>query len=317
MPALKNKLLDRLPGDEDLELCLGLFSFLGESAATPVEPVYTQLARLEGPENAIEVLQLDRPVTGRGNRDGVYWVSAENLQLSWVYVPEVAVDEVEDLSRDSYLKLLEQVHSSGFPELVRFWNFLPHINQGNGDRELYKRFCTGRLDAFNTCNVSEAKYPAASALGHYQAGMTIAVLSSHRAARHFHNPRQVDAYKYPRQYGPSSPSFARASLLQLGSSSLYFVSGTASIVGHNSVHIDELEPQLETTADNIRCLLDEAGFAISDINLLRVYLRNVQDKAECARVLDGLFPRVETLYLHADVCRAELLVEIECICSKN
>lgn len=317
MTALKNRVIDCFPDQEDLDLCLGLFAFLGDYPAASVELLHTQLARIAGPEAAVEVLELDNPVTGRGAVGDVHWVASGNLQLSWIYLSDIEFDAIEELARDAYSKLLAHLQSSDCSHPVRFWNFLPGINTGEGDQELYKQFCTGRFDAFKSYGIGDGQFPAASALGHYQRGFTVALLSSHTAAQHYRNPRQVDAFSYPRQYGPSSPSFARASLLLLESSALFFVSGTASIVGHESVHVNQLEPQVHTTADNIMCLLEEADFALEDINLLRVYLRSVQDKARCEAVLDERFPRVERLYLHADICRSELLVEIECICSKG
>ncbi|MEM8940787.1 MAG: hypothetical protein AAGC91_01440 [Pseudomonadota bacterium] len=317
MPALVNRLLDGPPLNDDLDLCLGLFSFLGEDHLPRPEAIFTQLRRLEGPDTGVEVLEVDQPVIGRGSMQDVHWVKSDNLQLSWIYLPDAADRDIEALTEQAYDRLLRLVHKSEYPELVRFWNFLPQINHGSGDFELYKRFCKGRLNAFNTYAVSSDKFPAASALGHYQHGLTIALLSSHTPAEHIHNPRQVNAYQYPRDYGSSSPSFARASRLQVGGSSLYFISGTASIVGHESVHIGELEPQIRTTVDNINCLLKLGDFDQRDINLLRVYLRNVSDQPVCARLLDSLFPGVPKLYLHADVCRAELLVEIECLCSAD
>src|SRR3546814_7354125 len=57
------------------------------------------------------------------------------------------------------------------------------------------------------------------------------------------NPRQVSAYRYPRQYGPQQPSFARAMLPPPGSAMPLLLSGTASVVGHATAHVGELLAQ--------------------------------------------------------------------------
>jgi hypothetical protein len=58
----------------------------------------------------------------------------------------------------------------------------------------------------------------------------------------------VSAYDYPRQYGPAAPSFSRAALTP---DPLLLISGTASIVGHASVHLGDVTAQLEETLANL------------------------------------------------------------------
>jgi len=201
---------------------------------------------------------------------------------------------------------------------VRFWNYVPHINVGAGDQENYKTFCAGRLAAFRDFELDEAEFPAASAVGHYRDGITVYALTSAHTPRHHANPRQVDAFRYPRQYGASSPSFARATTLTIENAAtpqrLCFISGTASILGHSSVHHNDLRLQLYTTNDNILYLLKETGFKRSQIQTLRVYVRQAQDHLECKRIIEELYPNTPAIYIHADICRSELLVELECFC---
>ena len=177
-----------------------------------------------------------------------------------------------------------------------------------------KHFCTGRLQAFSEHGYGDLQFPAASAVGHYGQGITVYALTAASSADHHANPRQVDAFKYPRQYGPSSPSFARATTLGIAGQRLCFISGTASILGHSSVHRGDLKLQLYTTNDNILYLLKETGFERDDVRTLRVYLRHQEDYQACREIVDELFPKATILYTHADICRADLLVEIECFC---
>ena len=73
------------------------------------------------------------------------------------------------------------------------------------------------------------------------------------------NPRQVSAYHYPREYGTHSPVFSRAALLRQAQSLTLFISGTASIVGHRSLHLGDTAAQTRETLTNIEALLGEAN----------------------------------------------------------
>ena len=132
------------------------------------------------------------------------------------------------------------------------------------------------------------------------------------------NPRQVSAYRYPREYGPQSPTFARA-LLPPSPRVPLLLSGTASIVGHASQHADSLRAQLDETLTNLDSLLGAARERaptlsphLDGTSRLKVYVRDAADADAVAAQLEArLGTRVPWLMLHADVCRRELLVEIE------
>lgn len=274
----------------------------------------TRVELISHDEASHEVWQVDGDVLEKGSSGNCQWSRTKTLQFCAISVNLEPDDDYEKVSQVAYQELLAFIKASPHPELVRFWNYIPNINHGAGDNENYKRFCAGRLTAFNEHEYCDLQFPAASAVGHYQQGITIYALSAATSAQHHANPRQVDAFKYPRQYGPSSPSFARATTINLADQRLCFISGTASILGHSSVHRGDLRLQLYTTNDNILYLFKETGFKRSDIRTLRVYLRNKQDYAECQSIVSDLFPDSTVIYLHADICRADLLVEIECFC---
>lgn len=51
------------------------------------------------------------------------------------------------------------------------------------------------------------------------------------------NARQVSAYCYPRDYGLRAPALARTGKARLAGRRDLLIAGTASIVGHASLHI--------------------------------------------------------------------------------
>ena len=132
------------------------------------------------------------------------------------------------------------------------------------------------------------------------------------------NPRQVAAYRYPRQYGPQPPSFARAMLPPAGSDMPLLLSGTASVVGHETLHADSLSAQLEDTFANFGSLLDEAHRRRPGLparfgagTRLKVYLRDAGARAAVEAAMARLAPGVPVLLLHADICRRDLHIEID------
>ena len=58
------------------------------------------------------------------------------------------------------------------------------------------------------------------------------------------NPRQLAAWRYPRQYGPRPPTFARAMLAPDAVRLPLMLSGTGAVVGHASLQDDDLQAQL-------------------------------------------------------------------------
>ena len=264
--------------------------------------------------DSYEVWKAEGAQVEHGSEGNCAWARTNNLQFTAITAPLADGDDFEATAYAVYQELLSVIENCPHPELVRFWNYIPNINHGAGDSENYKRFCTGRLRAYSEHNLQDLQFPAASAVGHYGTGITVYALTASTSAEHHANPRQVDAFKYPRQYGPSSPSFARATTIELNEQRLCFISGTASILGHSSVHQGDLRLQLYTTNDNILYLLKETGFKASQIRTLRVYLRHKSDLEACQRIVAELFPGTTVLYTHADICRADLLVEIECFC---
>ncbi|MEL1266293.1 pteridine-dependent deoxygenase [Pseudoxanthomonas putridarboris] len=207
---------------------------------------------------------------------------------------------------------------SGYPHLLRIWNYFDAITLGEGDAERYRQFCVGRVQGLG--DVDTRTLPAATAIGSRDGRRVLQVfwLAAREPGRPLENPRQVSAYRYPREYGPQSPSFARA-LLPPSPQVPLLLSGTASIVGHASQHADSLRAQLDETLTNLDSLLSTACAQEPSLpphfdasSRLKVYVRDAQDADAVAAQLDArLGGRVPYLMLQADVCRRELLVEIE------
>ncbi len=225
-------------------------------------------------------------------------------------------DEVSDKTEQAYSWLLHHSSSVGMQHVVRTWNYLPAINQGEADQEVYKQFCQGRARAYLNRAIKAEDFAAASALGTQASAATIYQLSTKNPGQHFENPLQISAYQYPRRYGPESPSFARATIASIGGRRALFLSGTASVEGHLSIHPYKTREQTKTTISNINHLLGhvakKTGFK-PEPSFLKVYVRNTEDLKSVAEIVERTYG-CPSLYLKADICRRELMVEIDGHC---
>lgn len=259
-----------------------------------------------------EVISLADGLAERGEADGCHWNIIDDIACVATWVPEDECGDIENAACAAYMRLFGVLRDKGFHHVFRIWNFIPNINSGDGDCEEYKKFCVGRQRAFASMSLAPDAYPAASALGHHSGGAVIYALASRATqAVHHENPRQQSAYHYPREYGPISPSFARATRQRLSEREHIFVSGTASIIGHATCAPQSLREQLSITVENIALLLADIHDEHEPLRAIRVYLRHAADYAEALEHLTSVYPEQHMNFLLADICRANLLVEIE------
>jgi len=218
----------------------------------------------------------------------------------------VSADEtkpIEEVTREVYARVIEEVRAAGYPYFLRMWNHVGSLNEIERGLERYQRFCAGRHDAFIEAGYHhDVDLPAASAVGTPGRGLVTYYLAAREPGVQIENPRQVSAYRYPRQYGPKSPSFSRATIWR----DTVFVSGTSSVVGHETVHAGDVAAQLEETLRNIAMLVP-----LANVGAAKTYVRRAADYPLIADRLADVFPA--NLYLEADICRPDLLLEIEAV----
>lgn len=230
---------------------------------------------------------------------------------------------VHAATQRAYADLFTVLAATPCTHLLRLWNYLADINLETHGSERYRQFNAGRQQAFLDVqrNAFEGS-PAACALGTHGGPLRVYFLAGRMPPVPIENPRQVSAYRYPDTYGPRAPTFSRAALANVGlGRQALFISGTASIVGHQSVHVGDVLRQTEETLTNLATVRDaasaQAGRAFAaDEMFYTVYVRHASDLPVVREVFERTVGPAsqaarEAIYLHADVCRAELLVEIE------
>lgn len=230
---------------------------------------------------------------------------------------------VHAATQRAYADVFAVLAATPCTHLLRLWNYLADINLEAGGSERYRQFNAGRQQAF--LDVQRSAFegsPAACALGTHGGPLRVYFLAGRTPPVAIENPRQVSAYRYPDTYGPRAPTFSRAALAAVGAGrQALFISGTASIVGHESVHLGDVRRQTEESLTNLAAVREAAvarsGQPVPASDMYyTLYVRHAADLPVIRQVFEqavgpaSLAAR-EAVYLNADICRAELLVEIE------
>jgi chorismate lyase/3-hydroxybenzoate synthase len=246
---------------------------------SPVGPIQPEIAPLEQLDDALAaiafgiavpgaLLSVDVPQLGdvplvevwrsatpvrRSVRDGIALAANDD-----VIVGALACDSADAHRAGAcvYDRLIGVARAEGYPHVLRVWNHVRDINRVEDGLERYRAFSAGRHEAFAKHGYAmRGDLPAASAVGMGAGGVTSYFIASRAPAESAENPRQVSAYDYPPRYGPRSPSFSRAKR----AAGLVFISGTASVVGHETKHAGEVARQLEETLVNLDAIVHAAG----------------------------------------------------------
>ena len=225
--------------------------------------------------------------------------------------------------------------SSEYEHVVRTWFYLGGITDPERDTERYRElnrarsefyfdvpFCRSLLES----HIDHVVFPASTGIGMQGRGLVMGSLTLQTNREDvfllpLENPQQTPAYAYNPRYSPQSPKFSRAMALVLGDYVTTWISGTASIVNSESQHPGDIEKQTEQTIANIERLIarenfaahgiEGAGATLSDLAKIRVYVKQMEDFEKCRRVCERRLGNVPAIYALADICRPELLVEIE------
>lgn len=309
--------LDTLLAADDTLAVIGF----GSHAPRHADPRYLRVALEPLGAAPLELWRGSAPVTrgrdGDGGDGSIAWADDGTLLFAALELDEGDRD-IGATAEAIYARLLAFTRARGYPHLLRTWNYLDGITSGDGDAERYRHFCVGRARGIG--EVDAPTLPAASAIGRVDGARRLQVyaLAARTPGTPLENPRQLSAYRYPRQYGPQPPSFARA-MLPASPAMPLLLSGTAAVVGHESRHAGSVSAQLDETLRNFDSLLGAAHARRPGLparfgphTRLKVYVRDREELAEVAALLaTRLDPAVPRLVLHAAICRRELRIEID------
>jgi len=219
--------------------------------------------------------------------------------------------------------------SKRFPvnSIVRQWNYVEDILGFDDNKQRYQEFNNVRSD-FYADHFSRTGFPAATGIGMNRGGVIIefiAIKSKIANSIPIDNPGQVPAHVYSGNVlagdnlsKKETPKFERARYLNLFGKKLILISGTASIRGEKTVGKDDPAEQTRVTIENIRRLYSPLVLSkVSENNIepiyghSRVYVKNRKDFSAIKKTFKSYFGDLPVVYIIADICRDDLLVEIE------
>jgi chorismate lyase/3-hydroxybenzoate synthase len=228
--------------------------------------------------------------------------------------------------RNAYEKVLKKVSGLDYHP-VRFWNNVPRITApASRQRNRYMVFNEGRYDAlahfYGNASQFDQHMPTATAVNAGGDDVKIFCLCADKPSTPLNNPRQVAPYHYSKRFGPLPPCFARAVRLTHPANWLV-VGGTAAIRGEDSVYREDLSRQIQETFANLAALIAAArgetcvsqkhsATYLSAYRELRIYFPNLEHESQIREATRAAFQNVQRVEMVlADLCREELLVEIE------
>lgn len=222
----------------------------------------------------------------------------------------------------------------GLQHIVRQWNYIGDITDFENGNQHYQLFNNARTEFYKNIHF-ENGFPAATGISMSLKSIFVSVLAivptTDTSIAAIDNPLQIPAYNYPETVlveGKSNrqkttPKFERGKFISNGKSGIFFVSGTAAIRAEQSTNPNDADLQTQQTIENINFLISNENIkrysseknVYLSLNSIRVYVKRSEDYAKIKAEVDKAWPNVRAIYLLAEVCRTELLVEIEGIAS--
>ncbi len=270
-------------------------------------------------------------------QDGICYGVIESDEESMLFVEGIPASDFADSVRvqsdEVFCKLNEVLTLHGFAvdDIVRQWNYIGSIVDCRDGKQNYQEFNDAR-----TCYYAKGEwrngYPAATGIGAVGGGIVVGGIafkkrgSEESGVYPIDNPLQVAAHVYSKRVliddaenaVKSTPKFERAKLIETACGACCFVSGTAAIRGEDSVDAQSVRSQTIKTIENIEYLVSKEnlvryGCKPYDLKYvkLHVFVKNAEDYADVKAVVEEYYPDTLVIYSVADVCRSELLVEIE------
>jgi enamine deaminase RidA (YjgF/YER057c/UK114 family) len=263
--------------------------------------------------------------------DGVAWVYVDQA------VPRTSASGVYEKTICSFQQLRRLLPDGGarLDQVLRTWLCLGGIVDDEGPTQRYKELNRARADVYQHFHFLTERlperyhgpaFPASTGIGTGGRSLclsAVAVVSDADdvVATPLENPRQTSAYAYSFVYSPTSPKFSRGLALCHGKDTTLFISGTASITNSETRHAGDVVAQTHETLENITALIAEEnlsrhglpgrGTTLAGLGVARVYIKRPQDYVRVRAVCEQRLGIVPASYVVADVCRPDLLVEIE------
>lgn len=269
--------------------------------------------------------------------ESVDYLVIENEVSKWLFLGGITGDYQKDTIRMQSDTLFQKIgrildlEQMPVSSIVRQWNYIERITAFAENKQHYQEFNDSRSVFYQEANWVNG-YPAATGIGTQWGGVMvdlIAVTGNTVVIKAIDNPLQIAAHAYSQKVllgeedsllkKRTTPKFERAKSVDDSHYEVIYISGTAAIRDENSLNEVGLEAQTLATLENIDYLISSGNLGEFNVSLssdvspvyFRVYLKNKEFYEEARSIVRKHYPDISGIYLVADVCRAELLIEIE------
>ena len=295
----------------DVDECVASISFATSSNDATIE---TGLMPFGSSEVRFENWYTPQPPLARKQEAGLNYAVCDGFVFGSFVIH--SQQSVEEATVSFYQSMFHALQACGDFYPLRIWHYLP-ILYSPTEPTPYQLFCRARSDVIGSLGAS---YCSATVIGTGSRQGVFYFLAVKQAGDCIENPRQTSAYHYPSQYANPAPLFNRAMLHKVDNCIRLYISGTASIVGHQSCHPGDVVAQLNEIADNIESVISTTTKIVSsfkdksldDLRHVKIYLKQTSDYDKIKPSLENRFSNLhEAQIFHGEICRPELLIEIE------
>lgn len=276
-------------------------------------------------KNKEELFYINSFVTETEKED-VAISEAEEYSFLKITHNEKIYGSLENCSYEAFKKIFDFMKENPTLNFLRAWNYIPEILKVDG-LERYREFNLGRWNAWQEFGPKfengKPMRPAMTGIGSLEGPLIVEALFTKYPVIYLENPRQKQFIDYSEKWGPKPPISARGTLHLHPEGAEVFIAGTASLLGEEVAHADNIAEQTKETLRNIEALISKEnlsnyqqdyGFELNNLEGIRVYIKNPNTDLEIVKdIIENQFPNQEILYLHDDICRPGFLIEIEVI----
>ncbi|HBT75919.1 MAG TPA: hypothetical protein DEB39_03140 [Planctomycetaceae bacterium] len=326
------------------QLVRWMFRELDEIFIVPTSsPVMTYIPQCpaDGSLIAVEIFAIAGFERNRGLTCRDASITIEKRGVRWCYVGDVTPDASSLGAYNRALwafRRLERVLISqdmSPSNLVRTWIYQGNLTLDEGRVQRYNELNRARSTFFEGRRFVEPllfpgyngiAFPASTGIGADDVDITMAAtaIATDRddvLVVPIENPGQTPAFDYGSRYSQKSPKFSRATAIEYDDLCRILISGTASITDSETRFPDDITAQTHQTLDNIAALIgcdnlskhELQGYSatLRDLDVYRVYIKNPRDYPVVRAICEERIGDAPGIYTIADVCRDDLLVEIE------
>ena len=250
------------------------------------------------------------------NRNGAMFLQLQNLHGRNLSNGHNRREQAETMFRKAEALLKSQ--GASYRDVVRTWIYVEDILDWYDEFNLARNTCYTDFGLFRNVDFDHAEdifSPASTGIAGKNPVGASTIMDLLAVTQRSNTEIQVRALPGIRQRSPHryGSAFSRATCVVEPEGKWIFVSGTASINEKGeSVYIGDISSQVKHTIEVLDSLVHSEGASFSDLCEATVFLKKKSDFSLYQETAESLgLSDIPAVYLVADICRDELLFELD------